>query len=336
VAGVAFTILVPFGVLVATPLVAGASSLRVAATPTTVVLTGGLVPVKAAGDTFELQVSFVNEGVAGEPGYLFVSLDRTVTAGGSGAEYHEWQIPVKSGFSFSGGTKKGTLNTGTQADPIAVVDLSITAGAVTKGTCKTGSETYYAATLKGEIELTTGFKAGGTVGSKSFTIASSRISVDADCTNPASNPCGAAADWDSNLTEPYAGLGGTLALDGHTYDFLSVTDFTSLSAPAGSDRVDEAELNGPVATYNSKTHTLSVTSSAAGIVTGGGSISGGTFKASTEDCTVGKTASKETLYSTFNAKWTSISGKPLTAHTALNGNFSAPASSTTADFDVTT
>jgi hypothetical protein len=336
----AFAALLPIGLLVAAPLAAGAvlPSERPAATPTVYVVTAAPVPVKTAnGDDFQMQVSLVDEGITGEPDYLFVTLGRKVTAGGSGTELHEWQIPVTaSAFSFNAGTKKGTVNTGAEADPIAVVDLSITGGAATKGTCKTGTQTYYAATLKGEVELTTGLKAGGTVGGKTLTIGSSRVSVDAGCTNPPSNPCGAGIGWESDVIEPYIGLGGTLAISGHSYDFMAVTDYNALSAPKGSIRIDEAELNGPVASYDSKTHSLTITSSTAGIVTGGGVISGGAFKSSTQACVAGKKASTEPLFTTSKATWTSTDHKPLTAHTALTGNFSAPATSTTADFDITT
>jgi hypothetical protein len=315
---------------ITTVLVAPSASL--AATPTAVTLNSGGASVKTSnGDTWSMGIGWVGSTLASGSAYMSVGIIRTVTAGGSGAEIHEWEFTVKdTTLAFNTTTRKGTLNTGTEASPVGTVDLSITGTASKKGTCISGSETIYTVTLKGESEIVTGFKLGGTVGGKTLTFTgTSTLTEDFSCTTAV--PCSSALDWGSGSKGTVAG-GIQEVISGKTYDYLSVAKSTTLSSPKSAKRDDVAFLEASAGSYNSKTKTVTVSASTAGIVTGSATLTGGKRTSIPETCTSGGKTVKGTLTIDSGATFKSPAGKALTGHTVLTGNLVAPSSTTTGEY----
>ena len=317
----------PAAVVLATPATSLASTTSVNYT-----LFTPFASVKIAnGQTWNLDVaySYGEYGSISTGGLLEVTLERGPL---SSQESHTWAVPVLTGspLTFSTATKKGTLDTGSLTSPIAKVDLSITGSTSKKDVCASGKETTYTVTSKGSVELVTGLAKAGTV-NKTLTFGKGGYVVDNDCTQKTSNPCGPSISWSAD--DSLSGLVYGAGIFSHNYVFVS--KLTNLSSPAGSSRVDGADIVSPAPSYNSSKHKLSV-SAPGSLITGSGTVSGGKFKTGSEACTSGGKKSHETEIQTTNGKFSSPAGKTFTAHTVLTGKIVGAASSSEGEFDITT
>jgi hypothetical protein len=334
VALVAFCVAAPVAAIVAAP------GDALAATPT-YTLGNTAVAVKTSnGDTWDLSIVWV-QVVAGSAS-ISIGLLRTVTTGGSGFEEHAWMIPVKSTtFTFNSSTEVGTLNATSATTPLATVDLNFKGTSKKAATCTSGSEEIYSGTLSGKIALVTGLTGGGTVGSATntttFNLGTPEVKSNLSCIPPTTIDCANTILFDSSLTpktNPDAvGINGDE--EGISFDYVGVDRGVTISKPAGTTREDGAAIDKGAMSYNATTHVFSVGTSSAGIVTGSATLTGGTVKTTTTTCTAGGKSVKITLTSNDSAKYTSPSGKSITAHTSLTGTLTVP-SNTTGAYDVTT
>jgi hypothetical protein len=298
---------------------------------------GGAASVKTTnGVSWTLSVSSSSNQVS-------VELDRKASTSPLAFEIHGWTFPVTSGgLTFSAATGTGTIDPGAQTNPVATVDLTFqsTASKVVAGACTTGSETKYTGTLTGSVTLVTGITGGGTVSSSSFNASSSHptVTVENDCAAPSTClPSSKGFDDDPNpLGNPNrlaSGITGTFS--GKSEDQVTIADQTTLTAPAGTYRVDESLVQAAPATWTSSTKTLVVTTEPTGLLTGSVTISGGKKSSSSIPCTkAGKSVDNViTFYS--GASWTSEAGQALTAHNKLGGNLVMPLANTKADILLT-
>ncbi|MGA2208550.1 MAG: hypothetical protein ABSH30_02840 [Acidimicrobiales bacterium] len=327
---------------VAAPLaaMAAAPAVALAATPT-YTLGNTAVAVKTSnGETWDLSIVWT-EVVAGSASFS-VGLERTVTTGGAGFEEHAWMIPVKSTtFTFNSSTEVGTLNATSETTPLATVDLNFKGTSKKAATCTSGSEEIYSGTLSGKIALVTGLTGGGTVGSTTktttFNLGTPEVKSDLSCIPPTTVDCANTSDFVSTLTPKTSpdGVGINGEEEGISFDYVGVDRGVTISKPAGTTREDGAGIEKGAMSYNKTTKVFSVGSSTAGIITGSATLTGGTVKTTTTTCTSG--GKKVTLTETFDdtAKYTSPTGKSLTAHTSLTGTLTV-ASNTTGAYGVTT
>jgi hypothetical protein len=272
---------------------------------------------------------------------LTIAITRTVTAGGTGSEEHQWTFNVlASALTFDTSTGVGALKGGSATTPVATIDLNFKATSHKAATCTSGSETIYTGTLSGEAKLVTGLTGGGTVGGTSVTFnvkgSAPQILVDSGCVTPI-DECLPETTFDSTTTgsKPAAGgLDGTE--DGTKFDFVLVARKTTLSSPKGAVRTDAAEVDTSPPSWNAKTGVLSVTTSSAGIVTGSATLSGGTVKTSTFPCSYGGKSYTMHITQNTTANYASPAGQDITAHTSLTGTLAVAASKGTGVIDIVT
>jgi hypothetical protein len=320
--------------------VLSAPGVSLATTPSTLSLgNAGTSVTTSNGMTWTLVVGW-DQVIAGEAPSMSIGLERTVTAGGTGYEIHDWNFqPTTATLKFNATTGVGTLNTGTQTNPVAKVDLAFKATSNKAATCTTGSEKVYSGTLKGKLTLVTGLTGGGTVGgtSLSFTLATPDITVDSACVPPATNDCLASSAFISStdVTSPLAGgLWGNFG--GQSFAAVSVETETALKAPKDATRIDGAEVDAAAPKYDATTKVFSVTTSASGIVTGSATLSGGTVKKVKTTCSFGGKTYKVTASNDQDANYSSPAGKAITADTSLSGTLTVANATGTGDFDIET
>jgi hypothetical protein len=320
--------------------VLSAPGVSLATTPSTLSLgDAGTSVTTSNGMSWTLAVGW-DQVISGETPTMSIILERTVTTGGTGYEIHDWNFqPTASTLKFNATTGVGTLNTGTQTNPVAKVDLAFKATSNKAATCTTGSEKVYSGTLKGKLTLVTGLTGGGTVGGTSlnFTVATPEITVDSGCVPPATNDCLATSAFISStdLSTPIAGgLWGSFA--GQSFASATVETQTTLTAPKGATRLDGAEVDAAAPKYNAKTKVFSVTTSTSGIVTGTATLSGGTVKKVKSTCSFGGKTYKLTETGDQNANYSSPAGKSISADTSLSGTMTVPNATGTGDYDIVT
>ncbi len=320
--------LLPTAAVLATPGTAAAS------TPTVQLGYGGAAVKLANGQTWVLGVESSDLNPTAPS--VGLSLARAVTAGGAGSEDHSWLLNVsRSTFAFSTTTGIGTLDTGTQANPVAALDLTFRTTKTTRTTCVSGSETVYTGTLSGKVQFATGLSAAGTISSSSiiFNEGKPQVKVDAGCVTPPT-PCTGSIIWSSgvNPAVPVASGGNP----GTGSDYVGVEREVKLSAPAGASRIDIASVVAPAPSWDPTTKILSVTSTASGIVTGSATLSGGTDSTTTSPCTFSGKKYTLTNLVDFSAKYSSPAGHALTAHTVLTPALVAPAPAHPAFYEIET
>jgi hypothetical protein len=301
------------------------------ATTASVTVAGSTTVKTSNGQSWTLSVADSNNASG-----LAIGLTRTVSTGGKGAEEHVWGFKSKaSSLTFSKTSGDGTIKGGSSTGKVATISLTLTSTSHKAGTCTSGSETIYTGTLSGEAELVTGLSGGGTVGGKSVKLTAS-ATVDSDCVTN-TNDCLDSTLFDSGTSAgPIQAVGLSEPTAGKTFDFVSVLQELNLSSPKGATRSDIALVQAPLATWNSKTGVLSVTSTSAGIVTGSATLSGGKTMTSSTPCTyAGKSYTvKDT--ENFTATYASPAGQAITGHTSLGGKLVAPSSAKDAEFIVST
>jgi len=301
-----------------------------AATTSTMSFGTGGVSVKTSNGVAWVMALGWDQALSGKAASMSVILTRTDHTGGTGVELLSWLLPVTtSTLKFSSKTGSGTLDTGSQDNPVAKVDLSFKATSSKKAACTTGKETLYTGTTSGELLLVTGLKSGGTVGGTAVRFTGmSQLTVDSACV-VSFDECVASTAFGSGILsgKPYA-AGGNALESGKAVDVVDVATYTDLSAPKNAVRYDTAGQYASPSTYNSSTKVYSVTTSTSGLVTGSATLSGGTVTTSHSSCTYAKKSYTVTTISDFDARYASPAGNPIRAKTGLTGTVTVPAPTT--------
>jgi len=239
---------------------------------TTTELDGAATVETKNGVSWSLLVNWSNLGA--EP-VLQVGLERLISSPSSGFEVHNWTFNVNSS-SFSFNDKTGTLDSGTQANPVASVDLSFKTTSSKAATCTSGKETIYDGTLSGTASLVTGLKNGGTVsGTYNFSADTPDVEVDDGCVPPATNDCGAELLAGSGNASGPALVAGTFSGVGSAEQVVAVSDETTLGSPSGATRDDVAAMYNESSKVYAKYTGSEVKLASTGIVNGSGTVSGG-------------------------------------------------------------
>ena len=243
-------------------------------------------------------------------------------------------------FQFNPKSGTATLNSGSQARPVAVVDLSFKATSKSKSACEIGSETIYDGTMKGSVSLVTGLEGGGTIGGKALSFrVHTNVLVDSNCLPKTGvNECGTSSEFFSGNIPGLQVQAVGLSAKGPGYSFqgLSVSRRTNLSSPKGAVRADSAEQDAIRETYNTKTKVLSVTTGNTGFVTGSATLTGGSVQTTTSRCVLSGKRHIESNISDDNARYKSPPGKAISATTSLSGTLTVPASTKRGSYSVTT
>jgi hypothetical protein len=253
--------------------VAPARALPRTAAASTTQLDGAATVETANKVSWSLIVSWNNLGA--EPS-LDMGLERVVTSPTSGFEFHDWIFDVNAS-SFTFNDKTGTLDSGTQANPVASVDLSFKTTSSKAATCTSGKETIYDGTLSGKVSLVTGLANGGTVsGTYNFNVVTPDVEVDQGCVAPATDECGASLLAASGNTSGPSLIAGSLSTGTTTAEqVVGVEEETDLASPKNATRSDVVALedvSGKVfATYTGSEVKVAST----GIVSGSATVSGG-------------------------------------------------------------
>jgi hypothetical protein len=307
-----------------------------AATTTTTTTTTSLVDAGVTVETTN-KVSWwlvVSWNDLGSEPTLGVGLEREFTSPSSGDELHLWSFNVNSS-SFKFNDKTGTLNSGTQANPVAGVDLTFTTTTSKAATCTTGKETIYDGTLSGKVSLVTGLTGGGTVSGKyTFNIATPEVEVDAGCVAPAGDECGADLIAGSGNTTGAQLFAGTISdLNAATEQVVGVEEITDLSTPKGATRTDMVAMENESGKVYAKYTGSAVKISSTGPVSGSGTVSGGKpEKEPPESCSYdGKTYTDTTVIDS-PAKYAGT----FSATPSIGTTLTVPASTKTGIYFVTT
>jgi hypothetical protein len=322
----------------AVPATAGASTVvtRPTAKPSaaaTMELENALANVETQNKvSWWLLVSWNNLGA--EP-VLQVALERLISSPSSGFEFHDWSFDVASS-SLSFNDKTGTLDTGTQTNPVASLDLSFKTTSSKAATCSSGKETIYDGTLSGKASLVTGLKGGGTVsGTYKFNVTTPYIAVDHGCVPPAPDECGAEVVAGSqSVSGPGPALfAGTFSDVSTAEQVVGISEETKLSSPSDATRTDVAAmLNKTGKVYATYTGT-EVKLASAGLVNGSGTVKGGKpDKEPPETCTYDSKSYKDTAVVDEPADY---SGK-FSATPSIGTAMTVPSSTKTAFYIVVT
>jgi len=272
------------------------------------------------GDSWWLVVSWIDGESESGTASAEVGLENVQTPNTTTFEAHSWEFDVKdSTLSFN--DKTGTLDLGSEASPVATLDLTFTTTSSTAEGCTSGSETVYHCSLKGTVSLDTGLTGGGTIaGTFDFDVSTPDIVVDEGCVGPpTSNPCVASLFAESDITTSPAVFASEENLGTTDEDLFGLFNTTAVTSPTGATRTDEVanEENGSSVSVTYKDGVVKMASSG-GIVSGSGTISGGTPQTQKSSCTYRGTSYEETSHDDDNADYagsftsTPAIGSPLT------------------------
>jgi hypothetical protein len=275
------------------------------ATPSYAYFYGASAPVKVRGQKWLLSPSY-------DGGYLFVELAHN----GGGAEYHLWTFPVPSSSLTSGSHHTWTFAPpSSSTSPVATVDLRFTATKHSDAVCKTGSETSYTGSLKGKVELSTGFKHVGRVGSKSMSFPKSTLTVDRGCTKPGPIACEAY----ESAGVPGSGNAFLYGYSSKSISYLLVGNSVTLPKPSNAHRYDQVELIDAASTRGSDK--LQMYGKKGEHITGSITVTGkGKATVSSYACRMSHKRYKETV-----TEWFTISAKSsIVGHFELGPNVKIP------------
>lgn len=300
-------------------------------------LEGALASVKTSnGDSWWLTVGWFNADSSAGSAVAQVGLEHETTKTITGWEVHAWTFHVKSS-TLSFNDKTGTLNLGTEASPVAKLDLTFTTTSSKAATCTSGKETDYLGKLKGTGSLVTGLKGGGTVkGTFTFNVTTPEIVVDQGCVPPAANSCGAilvAGSGGSSPSTPAVFAGTFTDGSAGAVNVVGIDAITTLVSPKGATRQDtvaRVDKKGQVfATYTGSAVKLA---SSGGLVTGSATINGGKPTSSTFPCSYKGKNYKEAFHTDDPADYAGS----FTAKPAIGNVLTVPKSSKSAFYEVVT
>ncbi len=315
----------------AAPLVAVfAASPASSATSASVDLQSGAASLKASGNTWMLAVQYASSGNIG------VSIERFVT-GNKGYELHSWSARTPgSSFAFSSSTGKATLSSGKSLSPVASFKVSFVPTKKAVIACTLGpSETIFTGTLKGSVHLVSGTRP------VSVTLSSASASFSHGANTLTVNPClyvvpctglsWSAPESRSNSAAGSISAAGLGIYTGtHVQYWTTVVRETVLSKTSGLTRTDGASVEVPEPKWDAAAKTLKVggSSSASGIVTGSGTLTGvGAGVKFGGYCTAsGKKMTDFTIAYDLSAKLSKW--KKFVAKTSLTGTLTASSTGT--------
>lgn len=280
--------------------------------------TSGTASLKGGGRTWEFTYS-ETPSIGPRPWDLGLGI---TTAYRGGEEIHSWATTMPGpDFRVSLATGDATIDSHSSLSPLASLSLSFNATSHKKAACKSGSEEVFSGTLKGAVTIHTGLK-GVTVSDAhaSFKNAST-LTVDAGCVAPLP-PCVPLSSWAGPVTSPSApaAAGMTVGAPGHQLNFTDAGRQVHLKAPtSNTTREDAGYIRAAAPKFSSATKSLSVSSSASGVVTGSAKLAHGTVVvSSTQTCTLlGKTYTEHRTV--YLASFSSPGGNKFAAHTILSG-----------------
>jgi hypothetical protein len=294
----------------------------------------GATVTTANGTKWYLTIGASNASIDGGVGHeATMELARQAKVGGrTSDELHAWTFNTSATtFKFSTTTGDGTVDTGSLASPVAMIDVKFTATAHTTATCLSGKETLYTGTLSGEAKLVTGLSGGGTVGGSSVAFRASidgskpTVTVDDDCTTPFPCPTSTEVVFAAapKYPSPLFVEGGDGFISGKNIDLVTISNDVTLSSPKGATRDDDAFIEAAPSTWDQATKTLKVTTSKTGIVTGSAVLVGGKSSSFPFPCTVAGKSSHVTETG-YTAKFSSPAGHAITAHNKIGGTITFP------------
>jgi len=319
---------------------ASAPGTALAATPTTLSFgTGGVKVTTHNGVKWLMAVGSV-QLFAGEAPSATVILEREIKVhGATDVEEHAWLFQLTNGsVAFNSSTGAGTLNAGTEASPVAKIDLHFTATSHKSATCTSGKETVYSGKVTGELVLDTGFKKGGTVGGTnlSFSVGASQVSVDSECEVSSDTCIGGTIFSSGNVKGTFAAGANESLFGGKNVDLLDVARAKTLRSPKGAFREDIVAAVGPSPTYNASSKVLTITTASSGPVRGSATLSGGKVKSVSYPCSYkGKKYTIKVLED-LKAHWASPAGDLITGKSALLGKMTVPASEKNGFYEIAT
>jgi hypothetical protein len=270
---------------------------------------------------------------------LNVSILRTDSTGGIGHEEHLWEFRVADKtLKFNAKTGAGTLQTGTQTDAVAHIDLIFTATSRKKAACSSGKLTRYSGTLHGDLSLVTGLRGGGTVGNTDlrFTMGTPQVAVDANCLPPSSNACLPSSAFAVKSPHGIEAVGNFETVSGKRDDMVFIARETNLKAPKESFRADLAVEYTAPASYDATTKVFSVTTSKSGLLVGSATLSRGQVQTDKETCHFAGKKYTISIRTGDGANYASPPGHSITARMSLSGTMTAPAFTRAAYYEVVT
>jgi hypothetical protein len=303
-------------------------------------LASGPLSIKSGGHTWHLQVTMTG----GKLGHLSGSVTAgfmITTSHLGGTESHQWNMVLVPARDLTVNTAKGTAsaNTGSSLAPVVPkLKLSFKPTSHTRLSCasKSGTGTSFSGKLTGSITLHTGLKGLKLSSAHAVFGKPSTLRVTSDCLAPV--PC-TFASWGAAGaalgTVIFAG-GTTAGKPGRQVSFTSVAEELQLSTtPIGVSRQDLALIKTTAPKFSKTARSLSVRSTAAGLVTGTALLShpAGTHS-STRSCAIGGSKFTEHVEVYSGARFTAGKGG-MRARTILTGTIDAP-SATTGGFTLVT
>jgi hypothetical protein len=294
-----------------------------AATNFSYFFTSGTVAIKAGSNTWDLQVSLIGGSGSG-PVTIGVSIE---TPHLSGNELHNWSMQMPGAdFTVDSSTGAASIDSHSDLSPVATLSLTFKPTSHAKGTCSSGSQTDYSGTLTGSVTLNTGLKGLKLSDTKASFSTPNTLQQNAACVPPLACQF---ATWGGPIPAspktPIAS-GITAGPPSKPVQFADVGRTVTLSAPAGANRQDIAEIGAPAPVFNAKAKSLSVEGGSSGIVTGSAVLSKTTLIASgSEPCTVDGTKYTETFSEYTAASFASPAGQQFEGRTILSGTLKVKA-----------
>jgi len=279
--------------------------------------------VKALGHTWSF-------GLGASNGSGFADIDAGLQTVRKGViEDHEWG----STTAFSPTAAKdftvtsaghATIKTGNALRPVLAATLAFTPTRHTKGACAKGSLTNYFGKVTGTLSLTTGLRGVKVSAKFSRETRDASLSIDKSCVPRSRSkkiPC-AGGFWNiaaSPLTTGGVDAGEKLAAKPIWQDSFIRENLRTASK--WLTRTDDLFVNAPAPApkLNKKAHTVSITESASGPITGTAVITYGPVNTSLRipSCYVGRKHYSEKLVSYAGTRVTV--SKPFKAHMVLTG-----------------
>jgi hypothetical protein len=281
--------------------------------------------VTADGLTWQLSLTYQQDA-----SMLQITLQRHVSSP-SGVESQYWQVPVPAADFATDGAGQAQLDLGHDGGSLLRVDLTFIPASRAPASCGVGSGTTYTGTLSGMFLLTTGLRAGGTVGGNTlhFTSGTPQLTANVGC-GPVEHtitPCFRGAEAGVTPDSPDAPeADARTSFSGTSAEVLFVSSEVKLTSPAGAVRSGGVELSAaPVPRYSASTRTLTLSLGSSGLITGGGTWSHGSQHSITAACYSGSKTYTLRAIVDSDATYRADSKHPLTAHTALTGQLHLPA-----------
>ena len=300
----------PAGAALASPAAAGSTSYYFY----------GSVAIKALGHTWSFGLSATkNSDIDG----IVAGLE-TVSKGV--IESHEWgsatafSPTVAKDFTVTS-TGHATIKTGSALSPVLAATLAFTPAKRTKESCAKGSGTLFFGKLTGTLSLTTGLRGVKVSAKFSGKTTDATLEVDKSCVlPPASRISCTGGFWEVSAIPLTTGsVGGIQILAAKPTWQDSFIRENVRTASKWLTRSDDLSAVGPAPKLNTKAHTVSVTGTASGPITGAAVITyGPTYRPPpVPSCYVGsKHYSEKSVFYTGTRVTVS---KPFKAHTVLTG-----------------